>query len=111
MMPLLRSRIGADAERASALTSWRSVRVCSGGYYMSDKKEVTEAAKDFQEKEKGGADSSKQFSEAAHDQRDDSGAREDGGKAETDKPAPDWAESKTEGGTNLFPEGKGPGGS
>ena len=53
---------------------------------MSDKKEVTETAKEFQEEEKGGADSSKQFSEAAHDQRDDSGAREDGGKAETDKP-------------------------
>ncbi len=78
---------------------------------MSDKKEVTETAKEFQEEEKGGADSSKQFSEAAHDQRDDSGAREDGGKAETDKPAPDEAESKTESGVDLFPEGKGPGGS
>jgi len=78
---------------------------------MSDKKEITETAKEFQEKEKGGADSSKQFSEAAHDHRDDSGAREDGGKAETDKPAPDSARSETEGGVRLFPEGKGPRGS
>ena len=77
---------------------------------MSDKKEVTEAAKEFQESEKGGADSSKQFAAAAHQHRDDSGARDDEGKAETDKPAPDWADSKTEGGIGLFPEGKGPGG-
>lgn len=48
---------------------------------------------------------------AAHDQRADSGAHEDGGKAETDKPAPDSAPSETEGGVRLFPEGKGPGGS
>jgi hypothetical protein len=78
---------------------------------MSDKKEVTETAKEFQEEEKGGADSSKQFAEAAHDQRADSGAHEDGGKAETDKPAPDSAPSETEGGVRLFPEGKGSDGS
>ena len=72
------------------------------------KEQITETAKEFQEGEKGGADSSKQFAEAAHDQRADSGAHEDGGKAETDKPAPDWAESKTEGGVDLFPEGKEP---
>ena len=77
---------------------------------MSDKKEITETAKEFQESEKGGADSSKRFSEAAHQHRDDSGAREDGGKAEADKPAPDWADSKTEGGIDLFPKGKGRGG-
>ena len=75
---------------------------------MGDKKEITETAKEFQEEEKGGADSSSQFAEAAHDQREDSGAHEDGGKAATDEPAPDWAESKTEGGVDMFPEGKGP---
>lgn len=77
---------------------------------MSDKKQITETAKEFQKEEKGGADSSRQFSAAAHQHRDDSGARTDDGKAETDKPAPDWAPSTTEGGTRLFPKGKGPGG-
>jgi hypothetical protein len=73
---------------------------------MSDKKKITEAAKEFQKEEKGGADSSKQFAQAAHDQRADSGARKDGGKEETEKPAPDWAETKTESGVNLFPPDK-----
>lgn len=38
---------------------------------MSKKNEVIKAAKDFQETEKGGADSSKQFAAAEHQFRND----------------------------------------
>jgi hypothetical protein len=49
-------------------------------------------------------DSTSKVSEAGHDFRDDSGARE--GKDDFSK-APDWAEPKTtESGIPLFPEGK-----
>lgn len=43
-----------------------------------DKAEVVKTAKEFQEKEKGGADSSKQFAEAGHQQRNDD--QDSGGK-------------------------------
>jgi len=48
-------------------------------------------------------DSSSKVSEAGHDFRDDSGARE--GKDSFDK-APDWADKTTDGGSDLFPKGK-----
>lgn len=48
-------------------------------------------------------DSSSKTSEAGHDFRTDSGARE--GK-DNFSSAPDWAEKTTEKGTPLFPEGK-----
>jgi len=48
-------------------------------------------------------DSSSKASQAGHDFRDDSGARE--GKDNFDK-APDWAGNPTEGGIPIFPEGK-----
>jgi hypothetical protein len=38
---------------------------------MSKKNDVQEAAKEFQEKEKGGADSSRQFAAAEHQARND----------------------------------------
>ncbi len=78
---------------------------------MGDERKIAETAKEYQEMEEGTADSSKSFAEAGHQQRDDSGARVDGGKEATDEPAPGWAEPKTESGVDLFPEGKGPGGS
>jgi hypothetical protein len=48
-------------------------------------------------------DSTSKTSEAGHDARTDSGARE--GKDDFSS-APDWAERTTEGGTSLFPDGK-----
>lgn len=46
--------------------------ILKGGDGMgTSKKEIVETAKDFQEKEKGGADSSKQFAAAGHQQRQD----------------------------------------
>jgi hypothetical protein len=78
---------------------------------MGDEKEIMDTAKEHQAENEGGADSSSKFAAAGHEHRDDSGARVDGGKAETDKPAPDWAQSETESGTRLFPKAKGPGGS
>lgn len=54
-------------------------------------------------------DSTSKVSQAGHDFRDDSGARQDQDKFDK---APDWADKTTGGenggGTDLFPQGKGP---
>ncbi len=55
-------------------------------------------------------DSSSKVSEAHHNARGDSGARE-GKDGESFRSAPSWAESHTESGISHFSEGKGPGSS
>lgn len=52
-------------------------------------------------------DSPSKSSEAGHDFRDHSGARE-GKDTEHFKSAPSWAEPKGSSGVDRFPEGKGP---